>query len=360
MDSSKKVFGNIVLRSFADIKQNTQTRQISNLIPPKSLPCLTGATADVTSAEKIRWNVLLYMAFRRKDFLRESRILACLLSHTDASWWLNAYRTFGSTVGVCRVLEFESMKEDTAPLPLSDDANSRDTECVSESPPCDIMNLVDSTDTIVYLVDGENICYKHLDSLRIFSDRHAKVIFCISNLSYSKESVLQFFPYVSSQIRFFVCEHKGKNALDFQLSALAGQILAVRKLPLRIVSRDTGYNVNVLMFCNQGYDVQRIAPENKPCKKKNETIMKSDPKTLIMKKADESLVWKGYRVGERDKVAEILVDYAVGKYKGQKFARSFCSAMGHIMKNGNRHTEIYAADKAGINSVLSFAKSLSV
>ena len=63
------------------------------------------------------------------------------------------------------------------------------------------------------------------------------------------------------------------------------------------------------------------------------------------------LSWDGYQADEKERLAEILVQYARGALPWP-YGNDVHAAIGHYMKCGQRYMQIYAAERWGIESFL--------
>ena len=322
----------------SDIKDAYQTRIIRVIIDPTLLPPLRGQDEPLSHAERIRRDVLAYMAVHRTNPVRESSVLALLRAKDDASWWEDTYFSCRSASGVFRALLRES---------------SSFAQNQPVSPP-----------STVFFVDSENVTYRHAFITELCLTRGIKVVFCYTEHSHGLHDHIKDVQKASrADVSFVDCGCGTKNALDFQLIGLVGEHLSKNADDsIRIITNDTGYDPAVSMYCKQGYDVRRIAPSRFTAADSAPAKPKETPEEMfrreVSRKATSALKWTGYKGAEKERLVTIIVSFACGDYDGESFAQSISGAIGHLMQCGNRYIEIYRAEKQNIHSILSYAEEL--
>ena len=103
----------------------------------------------------------------------------------------------------------------------------------------------------VYLIDYENVHYAGWEGIEHLTKEDEVILFYSENASTIPMDLHIKVATSGARLRYIHVEKTGKNYLDFQLSALSGQLVAESgQEEFVVVSKDTGFNA-IVDFWNQ-------------------------------------------------------------------------------------------------------------
>ena len=332
-------------RGMTEQRAACEHRLAQSICDPSSLPPLAGNEGEVRKAEALREKTVALMALRRAAPEREMAMLELIRAYTDAAWWTDAFCASGSAAGIRRLLNRQAART------LGEGEFAQDAQ---ERQPPDVR----------YFVDGENVSPNQAFVQEILQKPDAHLVLFVSDhCQWPKESDAKNKQLlVNATVERVNCETGTKNAMDFQIVGVVGEYLA--KYPdgaAYIVSNDTGYDAAINMWLSKGFSVGRIgkpAASEQAGEKAGNSAPKFDRKAL-KRIAETSLQWNGYQEDEKSRLADILVQFALGEFQ-PPYANDVHAAIGHHMKCGNRYAMMYAAERKNIEAFLALAKYVAL
>lgn len=330
-----------ISRQFMRIQTICTQRLAGCVAQPAELGVLSGTEDEINQAEYIRRKVLASMALHRTTAEQESAMLALMRTHTEAAWWTDMTCAGASTHGIRVLLNRQANRTRCPDAQTNRKPDAKSASTITESR---------------YFVDGENISPHHkcIRDLMKTPNTHI-ILFTSEHCGWPKEiSAINALLGEKVEIERFACHTGTKNAMDFQLVAMVSEYLSSNPSNTAyIVSNDVGYDAAIKMWLDQGFSASRIGGNTILSLREssaNGGVLEFNRETLRLA-AERSLHWNGYQAGEKTRLAEIMVKYALGELP-TPFSKDIHAAIGHYMECGKRYVEIYAAERMGIESFL--------